>query len=308
MDSVNVRDLKSTESGLTETDLELYKNGATGSSRKWSRCPIPIDEDINNRVFLYDGDIELISADALVNPTNEALTELSYVLKISGPELVEFIKSKTKSCSTGDVRVTPGFNSNYKYIIHAVPPKFQPKYRTAAETALFHTYFRILETMIEKRIRTVVMPTLQTVKCNFPHEDNCQLQLRIIRRMLEKKRHEFDKIVVHVKDIESYAASFHSYFPRTKLDQEVACYYLPSSLGGPNGEPVIPEREIRIKSKPAVLGPLDNSIDLHTGLDLSTVVGKTAFSKMREDVENKNTNANQIVVRRKSVFTGCNLF
>uniref|UniRef100_A0A6G1S5K5 Ganglioside-induced differentiation-associated protein 2 n=1 Tax=Aceria tosichella TaxID=561515 RepID=A0A6G1S5K5_9ACAR len=324
MDTVNVRDLQVADSTLTETDLEFYKTGETG--RRWSTSPIAIDDDINRRVFLYDGDIELISAEAIVNPTNEALTELGYVLKIAGPELTEFIKKKTRNCATGEVHITPCFNPNYKHIIHAVPPKFQPKYQTAAETALFHTYFRILETMIERKIRTVVMPTLSTVKCNFPMEANCQLQLRVIRRMLEKKRHEFDKIVVHVRDIESCATCFYSYFPRTPLDQEIACYYLPGSLGGPNGEPVIPEREIRIKSKPAVLGGLhDNSIDLTTGLDLSTVVGKTAFSKMREDLESKasstggrctrnfspgskSSQSNQIVVRKKSVFTGCNLF
>lgn len=322
MESVNVRDLLVSESTLTETDLEFFKTSE--ATRRWPRSPIPVDHEINKRVFLYDGDLELISAEAIVNPTNEALTELAYVLKLAGPDLVEFIKKKTRNCSTGDVRVTPGFNSNYKYIIHAVPPKYQPKYRTAAESALFHTYFRILETMIERKIRTVVMPTLSTVKCNFPMEDNCQLQLRIIRRLLEKKGHEFDKIVVHVKDIESVATCFYSYFPRTSLDLEVACYYLPSSLGGPNGEPVIPEREIRIKSKPAVLGLHDNSIDLTTGLDLSTVVGKTAFSKMRDDIEckgatgnscnqfapgnNRLNPSNQVALRKKSVFTGCNVF
>jgi O-acetyl-ADP-ribose deacetylase (regulator of RNase III) len=320
METVDVRDLQASESALTTTDLELFKTGGE-SIKKWPKSPIPIDDDINGRVFLYDGDIELLSAEAIVNPTNEALTELGYVLKLAGPELIEFIKKKTRNCATGDVRVTPGFNSNYKYIIHAVPPKYQPKYRTAAETALFHTYFRILETMIERKIRTVVMPTLATAKCDFPLEDNCQLQLRIIRRILEKKRHEFDKIVVHVKDIETYATSFYSYFPRTSLDEEIACYHLPSNLGGPNGEPVIPEREIRIKSKPAVLGNHDNSIDLTTGLDLSTCVGKTAFSKMREDLDSNHAIAkcnsfspgtrsslsNQIVVRRKSVFRSCNL-
>lgn len=325
MDSVDVRTMGPNQSPLTEIDLEAYK-GQEGAARKWPKSPFPIDEDINNRIVLYDGDIELLRAEAIVNPTNENLTQLGFAGRMAGSELEYYIRKKVRLCATGDVRLTPGFKSNFRYIIHAVPPKYQPKYKTAAETALFHTYFRILEAMIEKKIRTVIMPTLTTSKCNLPVKDNCLLQLRIIRRILEKKLREFDKIVLHVQDVDTYTIPFFCYFPRTTIDEEIACYFFTGSLGGANGEPVIPEREIRIKSKPAFLGDNDNSIDLTSGLDLSTVVGKTAFSKMQDDVDQpsnarmasrassgslkvvdrKNKQSNEIALG-KSVFQGCNL-
>ena len=286
MDSIDVKTLEVVKSTLKQADLDLLKSDDT-TVRHWPRTPFPIDEEINTRVILYDGDIELLRAEAIVNPTNENLNDLAYVSKLAGPELEAYIRNKrVRPCATGDVRITPGFKSNYKYIIHAVPPKYQPKYKTAAETALYLTYFRILETMIEKRIRTIVMPTLVTTKCNLPLEDNCNLQLRIIRRMLEKKAYEFDRIVVHVQNIDSHLTPFYCYFPQTQVDEEIACYHFAGSLGGANGQPVIPEREIRIKSKPTAAGwDNDNSIDLRSGLELSTVVGKTTFSKMREDLD-----------------------
>lgn len=284
MDSIDVKTLNINESPVKDQDLELCKENK--EIKRWARTPFPVDTDINRRVVLYDGDIELLRADCLVNPTNENLTQLSLVEKLAGPELEMYMKKKVKSCPTGDVRVSPGFRSNFKYIIHAVPPKHQEKYKTAAETALFHTYFRILETLIEKKIRTVVMPTLTTSKRSLPVEDNFHMQLRIIRRILEKKRHEFDRIVIHVKDGEESLIPFLCYFPSGHLDEEVACYRLSAAIGGPNGEPVIPEREIRIKSKPSNF--TDQSIDLVSGLDLSTVVGKTAFSKMRDDSRAKS--------------------
>lgn len=318
MDSVDVNNLSVNKSSITDKQLESCKT--EGTKRQWPKSPFKIDHDINCRVVLYDGDVDLLTAEAIVNPTNENLTQLNYVNKLAGPELETYVRKKVKNCATGDVRLTPGFKSNFKYIIHAVPPKYQPKYKTAAETALFHTYFRVLEAMIEKKIRTIVMPTITTSKCNLPPEENCHLQLRIIRRMLEKKRHEFDRIVIHTQDIELYAKLFFCYFPRTLTDEEFACYELTNSLGGPNGEPLIPEREIRIKSKPAVLGANDNSIDLTSGLDLSTVVGNTPFSKMREDLDKKFTNlaksnssrantggASSQVAIRKPAFRGCNL-
>lgn len=311
---VDIKSLQVPKSSLTEIDLDSLKGSTV---RQWAKSPFPVDEDINQRVLLYDGDLELLKAEAIVNPTNENLSNLSYVSRLAGPQLEQFVRQKVRLCATGEVRVTPGFESNFKYIIHAVPPKYQPKFKTAAETALFHTYFRILETMIERRIRSIIMPTLVTSKSNLPLEDNCNLQLRIIRRLLEKKRNEFDRIVIHVdqatnKDL--YLQSFHCYFPRTQLDEEIACYQLCDSLGGINGEPVIPERKIRIKSKPAVLAvnhASENSVDLTSGLDLSTVVGKTAFSRMHDFSDNpasSSTGGTLAVATRRPSLRRCSIF
>lgn len=309
MDSVNVKALNMNKSPVMEHDLQLFKDNK--EIKKWAKSPFKVDTDINRRVVLYDGDLELLRADALVNPTNENLSQMSMVNKLAGPELEAYIKKNIKVCATGDIKLSPGFKSNFKYIIHAVPPKYQPKYKTAAETALFHTYFRILETLIEKKIRTVVMPTLTTSKCNLPIEENFHMQLRIIRRILEKKRHEFDRIVIHVENGEESLIQYLCYFPTNQLDEEVACYRLTNSIGGPNGEPVIPEREIRIKSKPSIMDPkFDQSIDLISGLDLSTVVGKTAFSKMQDEPKKLNDHQEVSInknINKKTVFRGCTL-
>lgn len=306
--SVDVKDLNVSESTLTDTNLQLFKN----KTRHWPKTPFPIDINLNKKVILYDGKVRSLKADAIVNPTDESFTQMAFVNEMAGPELESYIRKKVRICATGDVRVTPGFESNFRSILHAVPPKYQPKYKTAAETALFHTYFRILETMIEKKIRTVVIPVLATLKCNLPIEDNFHLQLRVIRRILERKGQEFDRIVVYVDDMNQFALPFFCFFPRTSIDEEIACYYFHGSIGGPNGEPVIPGREIRIKSKPGVLDPSNQSIDLYSGLDLSTVVGKTPFSKMQDDLDKQRMamqakKAQNQVALRRNPFRGCNL-
>lgn len=40
------------------------------------------------------------------------------------------------------------------------------------------------------------------------------------------------------------------YFPRSKLEEEAACWQLPSEIGGPDGEPMLPDRQIRIIDNP----------------------------------------------------------
>lgn len=308
---IDVKDLSLNESAFIDDDVALMKQN--GEFKKWPRTPFPINDTINEKVVIHRGDISHLRADAFVNPTNESLTQLNSIIHLAGPELEKFIKKRLYQCATGGVKVTPGFKSNFTYILHAVPPKYQPKYKTAAETALFHTYFRLLETLMSRKIRTVVMPTLSTVKSNLPFEDNFRMQLRVIRRMLEKKSNYFDKIIIPLQENELFAIPFFCYFPRSKVDEEIACYKLEDSVGGPNGEPMIPGREIRIKGKPAAITS-DASVDLTSGLDLSTVVGRTAFSKMRADLDKSpmpgsagcKPSSNQLAVRR-NVFRGCTL-
>lgn len=268
--------------------------------RVWPKTPFPVNEEINKRIAITSEGLATIKADALVNPTNENFTERNHIneqlFTIAGKELEYFLRTRVKTCRTGDVKVTPGFKSNVKYIIHAVPPKYKPKYKTAAETALFHAYFRIMETTIEQKYRTIVIPPVSTSKSNYPPEDNCHMQLRVIRRILEKKSNNFDMIVICIDESlhELYESIMAYYFPRCDIEEEIACYCLSQSIGGINGEPVIPERAIRITTK-------TTSIDLSSGLDLSMAVGHSQFSRMRDDLDKKRLSASAGQVARKSI-------
>ena len=93
------------------------------------------------------------------------------------------------------------------------------------------------------------------------------------------------------------------YFPRCENEEIYACYKLPYDLGGLNGEPLIPERKIRVVDQPIKFSRHtsqidyneyagaydldfddDKSIDLESGLESSVIVGKTSFAKMKNDV------------------------
>ena len=41
------------------------------------------------------------------------------------------------------------------------------------------------------------------------------------------------------------------YFPRSQSEEDFTAYHLPYDIGNEDGEPVIPERQIRIQSKPS---------------------------------------------------------
>ena len=51
-------------------------------------------------------------------------------------------------------------------------------------------------------------------------------------------------------DYEIYEVLLPLYFPRTLAEEENACWQLPSDIGGVDGEPQLPDRQIRIIDNP----------------------------------------------------------
>lgn len=51
-------------------------------------------------------------------------------------------------------------------------------------------------------------------------------------------------------DIGIYEVLLPFYFPRNLAEQDNACWQLPTDIGGPDGEPLLPDRQIRIIDNP----------------------------------------------------------
>ncbi|XP_057308387.1 protein GDAP2 homolog [Hydractinia symbiolongicarpus] len=65
------------------------------------------------------------------------------------------------------------------------------------------------------------------------------------------------------------------YFPRDKKEEQYAVEYLPTDIGNEEGEPFLPERQIRIMDKP---------LKAHNGIDLlNSFVGRHPFSAVAAD-------------------------
>lgn len=73
-----------------------------------------------------------------------------------------------------------------------------------------------------------------------------------IRRFLEKHGTLIDLIVLALDsgDRSIYEVLTPLYFPRSPAEEDAARWQLPADVGGPHGEPVLPDREIRIIDNP----------------------------------------------------------
>lgn len=252
------------------------------------RSPFPCREYINQKVILWRGDVALLNCTAVVNTSNETLNDKNPVsdsiYRYAGSELQEEMQ-KLKGCRTGEAKLTKGFNLAARYIIHTVGPKYKSKYRTAAESSLHSCYRNVLQLAKEQAASSVGFSVISTQKRGYPLEDAAHIALRTVRRFLEAHGSALDKVVFAVTEQEeaTYLHLLPLYFPRSLEEELSSLPLLPPDIGNAEGEPVVPERQIRICEKPGA--PEDDSEeDEGLGHDLS-LIGSHAFARMEGDVD-----------------------
>lgn len=249
--------------------------------------PFPFRPDLNRKIILFTGDVALLNCTAIVNTSNESLNDKNPVSEnihqLAGPELKEELL-KLKGCRTGEAKLTKGFNLAARFIIHTVGPKYKAKYRTAAESSLFSCYRNVMQLVIEQSMVSVGLCVVNTTKRGYPLEEATHIAFRTVRRFLENHGNSIEAVVFAVSETEEpvFRKLLRLYYPRSE-DEEKACLPLiPADIGNSEGEPVVPERQIRIAEKPGTLE--DDSEEESLESDLGQV-GNHAFARMEGDVD-----------------------
>ncbi|KAK5649516.1 hypothetical protein RI129_000545 [Pyrocoelia pectoralis] len=270
--------------------LTDYSN--SGEIPKHASSPFPYDDEINQKIILWMGDISSLQVDAIVNSTNESMTESNSIsdriFLRAGSDLKEEINLDIRECRTGELRVTQGHALPARYIIHTVGPKYNIKYQSAAENTLHMCYRNTLQKTLEMGLHSIALCVINSVKRNYPPDEGAHIALRTVRRFLEQHGSSLDIVIFNVgnSDLGIYEILLPLYFPRSKLEEDAARWQLPADIGGSEGEPLIPDRQIRIIDNPQhTLHPDDEAIDLSGHLDSSVTVGDHAFSQMQGDLD-----------------------
>lgn len=251
----------------SKTEVDMAVSEATGRTypNSHSTTPFPIREDLNEKIALWDGDITQLKATAIVNPTNESLMDKNAIseriFEVAGPELREECRQQIRSCRTGEAKMSNGFNLPARYVIHTVGPRYNAKYRTAAESALYNCYRNVLQIVREREMLSVGLSVVNSVRRGYPPEEGGHIAIRTVRRFLEHYSDQVELIVFVVQtDYRIYADLLPLYFPRTQKEVKFACMALPADVGNEFGEPVIQERQIRIADNPLAFLSSDTDI------------------------------------------------
>ncbi|XP_061579296.1 ganglioside-induced differentiation-associated protein 2 [Cololabis saira] len=283
---VDIQTLPTWQQQLIEDGKDKTRLDRSDSQQAFP-SPFPFRADINRKIILHTGEVALLNCTAIVSTSNESLNDKNPVseniTQLAGPELREDLL-KLKGCRTGEAKLTKGFNLAARFIIHTVGPKYKSKYRTAAESSLYSCYRNILQLAVEQSMTSVGLCVVSTTKRGYPLEDATHIALRTVRRFLEYHGNSVEMVVFAVSDTEepAYKKLLPLYFPRSKREEKASLPLIPADIGNSEGEPVVPERQIRIAEKPGSLEDTCEEDSLELDLDR---VGNHAFARMEGDVD-----------------------
>lgn len=222
--------------------------------------PFPYNRSVNSKISLFFGSSYNVECDAVVNLLESSAARA--VRKLAGPELemeLAILSSETNpyrktGCRTGTILITPAYKvASAQYLIHTVGPKYEERYRVAAENVLHGCYRNCLQAVAEHGLRTVAFaPVHNFERKQYPPKLAVPIVLRTVRRFLDQWGHLIDRVVlcaVMQHDIDAYESLLPLYFPRSRTEQARAVQRLPDDVGNHIGETVINERSITIASR-----------------------------------------------------------
>jgi len=139
------------------------------------------------RIEIVLGDITEQKVDAIVNAANTTLLGGGGVdgaiHRAAGPELLRECK-QLGGCSTGEAKITQGYNLHAKYVIHTVGPVWGGG-KSREEELLRNCYLNTLKLAKQYGAQTVAFPSISTGAYRFPIERAAKIALNSIIAFLD---------------------------------------------------------------------------------------------------------------------------
>lgn len=157
------------------------------------------------KVEVIKGDITSLDVDAIVNAANTTLLGGGGVdgaiHQAAGPDLLSECE-ELNGCSTGEAKITKGYNLKARYVIHTVGPVWYGGYRDE-HSLLASCYQASLKIAREKKIKTIAFPGISTGIYGFPKDLAALIAVNETKRFMTKNTYP-QKVMFVAFDDESY--------------------------------------------------------------------------------------------------------
>ena len=155
--------------------------------------------EMDDRMFLWQGDITTLRCDAIVNAANSQLLGCfqpchscidNNIHTMSGVQLRlachEIMQKQGHEEPTGQAKITPGFNLPCKYVLHTVGPIVEGQLTPKHEELLASCYRSCLDLAVENRIASIAFCCISTGVFMFPPRRAAEIAVAMVQRWLEE--------------------------------------------------------------------------------------------------------------------------
>lgn len=157
--------------------------------------PSPVD----TRLFLWQGDITRLQADAIVNAANSQLLGCfrpnhncidNLIQTMAGVQLRyacwELMEEQGGPEPTGRAKITKGYNLPARYVLHTVGPIVQGKVTERDRQLLASCYRSCLEMADASGLRSIAFCCISTGVFGYPPEEAAPVAVGTVREYLKK--------------------------------------------------------------------------------------------------------------------------
>ncbi len=154
------------------------------------------------QIQILNIDITTLYVDIIVNAANGTLLGGGGVdgaiHRIAGKELLKDCWH-IGGCSTGDVKITLGYNLPAKYVIHTVGPRYNSGSKNDVPL-LRNCYYNSMKLAVEYGAKSIAFPAISCGKYHYPIDEVAQIAIETVSNFIIKYNPAIEQVIFACSD------------------------------------------------------------------------------------------------------------